>query len=767
MIADEPDKAAPLTLTSGADPELWLVAATARDATATPAAAQALTSVHTWELACEVHEGDVITADLPHVPAEVRAVLGANGCAPPGTACEEGTLLVGKLTPRKRPLTPDEVVRASTSATEVLADRRDTSLRCPAGVRGVVKSVTVGKDDVTVTVVAQRPLRVGDVLRTERGEVAVVGAVVPELFPTGASRQPADVAWPGLAIAQSGRIRISKIACAEDLLEARATGPYSLITQTPLGGGKQERAGQRVGGATIDSLLSRGASVLVHELLTVKSSDVEGRARLQELLASGAEIPSAWGVPDASRVLERELWSLGLRVDFDAPAPALSLATTATVRALAPGIVRKPETLNYRSLKPEPGGLFCEDIFGGIETKLDRRRRLGRIELPLPVLHPWAVPTVAALLGRTEDEVWRVLTGDPDGDAIPGVVALKTALDAVDLDGLARRDGAARSAAESLLAAGLRPADLMLEAWPVLPPDLRPLVALGRGRFATSDLNDLYRRVINRANRLRRLMELDAPAIILFNEAKMVQQAVTSLVQNGLRGATLHDPEQRPLKSLADMVGGEGGRFQHLLQGSRVDYSGAAVVVERPDLSPPQALVPRDAAFALWMPWAIHALTRGQATASAAAKRLIDDRHPSALEALSAVTGRHPLLVVTSEPAPRVTSVEVRLWDEAALALPPATIAALALSPGDRVALHVPLSAQAKDEARGLRVAAPGPRAKADAGEGWIARATRAGIETIGALLYEAALRREADDATSTASRVVLGRRPGASPGSR
>jgi hypothetical protein len=754
----------PLTLLSGHAPELSLSSTAGRDVIVSPRAARLLTSVHTWELPCPVAQGELarynrVTAKLPNVPADDLAHLDAYGCVKPGTECREGMVLVGKLTARHA-MTADDLAahqgaarskRADPDENQAAppggaADERDTSLRCPAGVRGTVTAVTPSEEGFTVTVRSEWPLAVGDVLRTAEGAVAVVGAIAEP--PQG------DVAWPGV----SGRTRIFKVAAAEEVLEARAVGPYSLVTQQPVADGPWGRPGQRVDRPTIDVLVAHGARVAVHEMLTVKSTDVEGRAALFEsLVRSGrwSREPTEWGVPESARTLERELWALGFQVDFDAPAPVLRVATTESIRALASGEVRTPETVNYRTFKPQPEGLFCETIFG--TTGTDRRRRVGHIALPVPVVQPWSIATLAVLLGTSDVEVWALVDAEPNADCVPGVEALRAALEAVDLDALVRAGGDQAEIALGLRRAGLRPPDLMLRAWPVLPPDLRPLVPLGGGRFATSDLNDLYRRVINRARRLQRLQELRAPAIILFNECRMLQEAITSVVHNGLRG-TITGPDERPLKSLIDMIGGDQGRLVQPTQGTRADYSAAVVVVERSELSPFRALLPAEAAFELWRPWVLHALTHGGPSIDAA-ERLIRDRHPAARAALQHAAAERPLLVVAqARDDPRPAAIDVEVWDEHALGLASTTIEALGVAPGERVTLHVPIHPLAVRETLALRGAGVSHSPVVD--DGWISRAAAANTGTIGAVLYAAAVRGEADQAASTTARLVLGRAP-------
>jgi hypothetical protein len=723
-------------LVGGGDgPELLLGSTAARDATITRAAARALTSLHTVELKTALGRHASLCAAPPGVDPKDLAHLDARGVVKEGVECAPGMVLAATAAP----------------------DGKDRSLRCFAWARGTVSSVAVDPAEVRITLTHERPVAVGDVLRTEGGAVAVVGAIVDAL---PAAAGTGDVLWPAV----EGRMRVAKVACAEDVLEARFIGPYSIVTCQPLAG-RAHLGGQRVTRAAVDALLARGARTTVFAMLTIQSDDIKGRVALYEAIAGRGGAPdtnSLRTTPEATRVLERELLAIGFQVDFTHDAPSLALATTATVRALSSGEVRKPDTLNYRTFTPEPGGLFCETIFGPVHAKglevgkgLHRRTRLGHIELPFPLLHPWAVRTVADLLDRSEKEVWAILEAEPDAECVPGVVRLRQALEETDIGVLALLGGRSAEAARALKAAGLHPAELTLEAWPVLPPDLRPLIPLAGGRFATSDLNDLYRRLINRANRTRRLIELQAPAIILFNEVRMLQEALVSLVENGLRGRAVRGPQKRPLKSLCDMVGGNEGRFQYLQKGKRVDYSGAAVVVERAELAPDRALLPSAAAKELFKPWVYHALTHGQAPLKAA-KKLVEQQHPTALHALREVMAKRPLLLVTRGDAPRVASVDCELWEQQALGLSPAMIHELGLHAGDVVSLHVPTTIEAADEVRALRGRTTAVPSVVD--DGWISRAAAASKAAIGSVLYGAALRCERDEARSTTARLVLGR---------
>ncbi len=683
-------------------------------------AAELLRSTQRWELRCEYRPGELARSDGPtdHLDDEGVAVV--------GTMVQPGMILVRKLVPTR------------TDAT------RDASLRCPADVVGCIVDVRRAHAEIAtveLSIEATRPLAIGDVLELD-GARDVVAAIESDLA--------GDIVWPGL----SGMWEIRKVACAVDLLEARHVGPYSLVTQQPLGG-KAQWGGQRVTADDFAALRARGGSWIAHELLTVKSDDVPGRAALYESIARGAPACVS-SDPRATRILERELHALAFAVDFDAERVEISLFDDAAIRERMPGVVTKPETLNYRTLAPEPGGLFCAAIFGAVGSS-ERVTRLGHLELSVPVLHPWALDAAARLLDRPLTDVLygeQTFAGDPaERWQDTGPYAIREALAALDLDTLVSQPGARGELARVFIAARRHPRHLCFETWPVMPPDLRPLVPLDGGRFATSDLNDLYRRMINRANRLRRLGELAAPDAIMRNEVTMLQRAVDSLVENGLRQKKVTGPESRPLVSLVDLLQGERGRFALNLFSKRVDYSAAGSVVPDPLLAGDRMRVPRDLALELFRPFVFAALERAGIPSLREAKALVAARDPRALAALDTVVTERPLVVFAAEgTGPRVVTLEIDLWDQPAFAMAPAGFAALALGPAGRVVVHVPLDPRAVVEAR-----QPSVRAADRSPPGWIARAATA--TRIGPVLFEAALRGEVDPVRDVRARMILCRR--------
>ena len=468
--------------------------------------------------------------------------------------------------------------------------------------------------------------------------------------------------------------------------------------------------------------------------------------------------------------------------DFDAI--RIGLASPDMVRSWSFGEVKKPETINYRTFKPERDGLFCAKIFGPIkdyeclcgkykrlkhrgvvcekcgvevtQTKV-RRERMAHIELASPVAHIWflkSLPSRIGLMldmtlreiervlyfeafvvvepGMTELERGQLLTDEmylealeqygDEFDARMGAEAVRDMLRTIDLqrEVLSVREDidATRSETkikrlskrlkllESFIESGNKPEWMVLTVLPVLPPDLRPLVPLDGGRFATSDLNDLYRRVINRNNRLRRLLELNAPDIIVRNEKRMLQESVDALLDNGRRGRAITGTNKRPLKSLADMIKGKQGRFRQNLLGKRVDYSGRSVIVVGPTLKLHQCGLPKKMALELFKPFIFSKLQlRGEATTIKAAKRLVEREGPEVWDILEEVIREHPVLLNRAPTLHRlgIQAFEPVLIEGKAIQLHPLVCTAFnADFDGDQMAVHVPLSLEAQLEARAL-----------------------------------------------------------------
>ena len=471
--------------------------------------------------------------------------------------------------------------------------------------------------------------------------------------------------------------------------------------------------------------------------------------------------------------------------EFDAI--KIGLASPEKIRSWSYGEVKKPETINYRTFKPERDGLFCAKIFGptkdyeclcgkykrlkhrgvicekcGVEVTLSkvRRERMGHIELASPVAHIWFLKSLPSRLGLVLDmtlrDIERVLyfegyvVTDPGmtplsrcqllteddylakveehGDEFKasmgaeGVRALlssldlnaeierlRSELDATGSDTKIKKLAKRLKVLEGFQKSGIKPEWMVLEVLPVLPPELRPLVPLDGGRFATSDLNDLYRRVINRNNRLKRLLELKAPEIIVRNEKRMLQESVDSLLDNGRRGKAMTGANKRPLKSLADMIKGKGGRFRQNLLGKRVDYSGRSVIVVGPQLKLHQCGLPKKMALELFKPFIFHKLeVLGLATTIKAAKRMVEDEIPEVWDILEDVIREHPVLLNRAPTLHRlgIQAFEPMLIEGKAIQLHPLVCAAFnADFDGDQMAVHVPLSLEAQMEARTLMLA--------------------------------------------------------------
>ena len=468
---------------------------------------------------------------------------------------------------------------------------------------------------------------------------------------------------------------------------------------------------------------------------------------------------------------------------------SLALASPDQIRAWSFGEVKVPETINYRTFKPENGGLFCAKIFGplkdyeclcgkykrtkvrhrgltcekcGVEvtTARVRRERMGHIELASPVAHILFFKSLPSRIGlalnMTMRDIERVLyfeayvVIDPRraplepgqmlsieefqryeteyrGDFKAGIGAegLRDYLKSLDLDSeaeLLREEMTSTTSAtrrkkafkrlklvENLRQAALRPEWMVLEALPVLPPDLRPLVQLDGGRFTTSDLNDLYRRVINRNNRLRRLVELNAPSVIVNNEKRMLQEAVDSLLDNGRRGKPVLGTNRRPLKSLADVVKGKSGRFRQNLLGKRVDFSGRSVIVVGPNLKLHQCGLPKQMALTLFRPFLFHRLiNEGHAANIRQAKIMIEREEPAVWDVLEEVIRQHPVMLNRAPTLHRlgIQAFEPVLIEGKAIQLHPLVCVAFnADFDGDQMAIHVPLSLEAQSEARVLMLA--------------------------------------------------------------
>ncbi|MFN3199432.1 MAG: DNA-directed RNA polymerase subunit beta' [Bradymonadia bacterium] len=463
----------------------------------------------------------------------------------------------------------------------------------------------------------------------------------------------------------------------------------------------------------------------------------------------------------------------------------VGLVSPDRVRGLSHGEVKKPETINYRTFKPERDGLFCARIFGPIkdyeclcgkykrmkhrgvvcekcgveviESRV-RRERLGHITLASPVAHIWFLKSLPSRMGNLLDvtlkdldkvlycvayivlhkgaspyEVGEIISEEAYEEAYEeytdsgfvggmGAEAIRDLLSRIDIDSVsvelrqamreatseAKRKKIAKrlKVVDALKGSGNRPEWMILEVLPVLPPDLRPLVPLDGGRFATSDLNDLYRRVINRNNRLKRLLDLKAPEIIIRNEKRMLQEAVDALFDNGRRGKTITGPNKRPLKSLSDMIKGKQGRFRQNLLGKRVDYSGRSVIVAGPALRLHQCGLPKKMALELFKPFIYNKLeAHGHVTTIKSAKKFVEQGRPEVWDILDEVIKEHPVMLNRAPTLHRlgIQAFEPTLIEGKAIQMHPLVCAAFnADFDGDQMAVHVPLSIEAQVEARVL-----------------------------------------------------------------
>ncbi len=635
-----------------------------------------------------------------------------------------------------------------------------------------------------------------------------------------------------------GQIYMMKLNhLVEDKVHMRSIGPYSLITQQPLGG-KAQFGGQRFGEMEVWALEGYGARHVLQEMLTIKSDDVMGRSAAYESIIRGEEIKEP-NIPASFNVLVAELKSLSLNIEmvrasggaertetpnnFDAL--TINIASPEDILKWSHGEVLKPETINYRTQRPEKDGLFSERIFGptkdyecycgkyrkirykgvicdkcGVEVtrSVVRRERLGHITLAAPVTHIWffkSTPSPLSLLldapsARLERVIYYVdyIVTQVDEDKRKEVLAelereLKSKLKDVDENkeathtllesanqlkeiikdlhpgtilreddyiSLARRFGnvfeagtgaeairkilqamnirkeitalekdiaESRSAIaevkmlrrlkilRSLLKNGARPEWLILTELPVLPPDLRPMVALDGGRYATSDLNDLYRRVLNRNNRLKKLLEIKAPEIIVKNEKRMLQEAVDALIDNSARfGAQQMSAQRRPLRSLADMLKGKQGRFRQNLLGKRVDYSGRSVIVVGPKLKLDECGLPKKMALELFRPFVIgEMIKRGLVHNIKVANRMIEQGGEEIWAILEEVIQDRRVLLNRAPTLHRlsVQAFKPLLIEGLAIQIPPLVCVAFnADFDGDQMAVHVPLSTEAQREAR-------------------------------------------------------------------
>ncbi|HEX4104439.1 MAG TPA: DNA-directed RNA polymerase subunit beta' [Candidatus Paceibacterota bacterium] len=640
-----------------------------------------------------------------------------------------------------------------------------------------------------------------------------------------------------------GQIYMMKLNhLVEDKAHMRSIGPYSLITQQPLGG-KAQFGGQRFGEMEVWALEGYGARHTLQEMLTIKSDDVMGRAAAYESIIRGETIKEP-NVPASFNVLVNELKSLGFNIQplyenesdrkDSFSALKIGVASADDILKWSHGEVTKPETINYRTQRPEKDGLFSERIFGptkdyecycgkyrrirykgvvcdkcGVEVTRAavRRERIGHIALAAPVGHIWflkSIPSRLALaLDASSQKLERVIyysayiitdikeenrkaalaelerelkgklktVGNKDktvkGEILEAADTTKDYLEDLHIGqilseneyfALSRKFGnifKASSGAEavqqiltkldlrkevqkieaeledakdpmaqskllrrlkmfkSMIRNGSRPEWMIMTVLPVLPPDLRPMVALDGGRYATSDLNDLYRRVINRNNRLKKLLEIKAPDVIVRNEKRMLQESVDALIDNSARFGTQQlSAQRRPLRSLADMLKGKQGRFRQNLLGKRVDYSGRSVIVVGPNLKLDEMGIPKRMALELFRPFVIsEIIKRGLAHNIRSASRFMEEHTPEVLAILEEVIKDKRVLLNRAPTLHRlsVQAFRPQLVEGLALKIPPLVCAAFnADFDGDQMAVHLPLSEAAQREAAEIMSAGKG-----------------------------------------------------------
>lgn len=620
----------------------------------------------------------------------------------------------------------------------------------------------------------------------------------------------------------------------DDKIHARSIGPYSLVTQQPVGG-RGMLGGQRLGEMEVWTLEAYGAAHTLQEMLTVKSDDISGRSSVYASIVQG-EGEFQIGVPASFSVVLKEIRSLGLDIecleeDFDPEdiwrycgasllikdpsetplidhralspkaeatrsgmggeeegknfsALRIRVASPEKIRSWSFGEVKRADTINYRTQKPDDAGPFCAIIFGpiknyecncgrykrmkyrgvvcekcGVEVTLSRvrRERMGHIELAAPVAHVWFTKSLPSRIGTMLDismkDLDKILSyehyvvTDPmltplkrhqmlsvpeyeesrrqyglgSFEAHVGAEALKSMLSILNLSSeletmradlshdmpeLRRKKTIRRfKMFESFLRSGMKPEWMILDVIPVMPPDLRPLVPLDAGRFATSDFNELYRRVINRNNRLKRLIALRAPDIIIRNEKRMLQEIVDALFDNGRRARVLVGANsKRPLKSLSDSLKGKRGRFRQNLLGKRVDYSGRSVIVVGAELKLNQCGLPKKMALELFKPFVYARLERyGLAATVKAAKRMVEQERSEVWDVLEEVIFEHPVLLNRAPTLHRlgIQGFEPILVEGKAIQLHPLVCSAFnADFDGDQMAVHVPLSLEAQLESR-------------------------------------------------------------------
>jgi len=787
----------------------------------------------------EVYPGDILVGKIsPKGESELtseerllRAIFGEEAREVKDTSLtiphgEQGRIIGIKISSREKgdQLDPGVIKRIQIQVAQLSNIQAGDKLTGRHGNKGVISQIRPVEDmphleDGTPVDIILNPLSVasrmnlGQILETHLGFAAKrlnYQAVTPIFVGASESQIKEELKKAGLP--ESGKIKLYDGRTGEvfrepitvgyiymmklnhlvkDKIHMRSTGPYSLITQQPLGG-KARLGGQRFGEMEVWALEGYGASHTLQEMLTIKSDDVLGRAATFESIIKG-ELIRKPSLPASFNVLVNEIKSLGLDVEIikdkeekDIQAISIKLASPEKILSWSSGEVIKAETINYRTQRPEKDGLFSERIFGptkdwecycgkykkirykgivcdkcGVEVtrSLVRRERMGHINLAAPVVHSWFLRSVPSRLSLildvplpklekviyyaayivteatkksdlkpgvilTENEYWDYKKRfGKDFKAASGATAVREILEKLDLKTLVnqlnkelketndsnRQTRVLRrlNLVKSLLKSGIKPEWMIFTVLPVLPPDLRPMVALDGGRFATSDLNDLYRRVINRNNRLKKLIELKAPEVIITNEKRMLQEAVDALIDNAAHtGGQQLSVQRRPLKSLADMLRGKQGRFRQNLLGKRVDYSGRSVIVVGPELKLNECGVPKKMALELFRPFIINkVIEQGLAHNIKNANRFIDQGSDEVWAILEEQIRDKKVLLNRAPTLHRLSIQAFKpiLIEDLAIRIPPLVCAAFnADFDGDQMAIHLPLSNEAQYEAQNI-----------------------------------------------------------------
>lgn len=577
---------------------------------------------------------------------------------------------------------------------------------------------------------------------------------------------------------------------ADEKIHTRSTGAYSLITQQPLGG-RAQVGGQRFGEMEVWALEGYGAAHSLKEMLTVKSDDTEGRKLMYESIAKGLDYRGN-NIPESFNVLKKELQGIGLDLKIDTlkngeknkEVAHIKIASPQVMRSWSHGEVKKAETLNYRTFRPEKDGLFCERIFGPVRdyecacgkykklrykgiicdrcdvevtTSKVRRERMGHIELATPVSYIWLLKSVSNWMGllldmsmadlevvcyyesyividpgQTPLREKQIMTEEKYYENVEkygnkfqvgiGAEAIQRLLKKIDLykieqeikqqlgskkkkDYMTRRILIKKlRMVEGLIKTQVKPEELITNILMVIPPDLRPLLPLDGGRFVASDLNDLYQRVINRNNRLKKLIQLQAPDIIVRNEKRMLQESVDALLDNGKHGIAVRGKGKRPLKSLCDALRGKQGRFRQNLLGKRVDYSGRAVIVVGPELKLNQCGLPKEMALEIFGPFVLRELRKKEYFHTlGSAKKAIRENLPEVWEILEKVSKKHPVFLNRQPTLHRLSiqAFEPKLTEGNVITVHPLVCPAFnADFDGDTMSVHLPLTPEACLEAK-------------------------------------------------------------------